>query len=163
MEKVTHLPYIILVGCSPIFAEIVPEKSRTSIYSLDSCFNTITASFTTPLVGLVAEKIYGFRLAGDDVTAMGVDGHNAVSLSKAIYITYSTPAVLSCVIYTFLYHTYPRDRDQARSVSKVDYAPLSGPHLQLEVLGSDNGVAVAVSDGDEFDAEFEVSEDRRHG
>ncbi|KAI3903054.1 hypothetical protein MKW92_012111 [Papaver armeniacum] len=40
-------------GFVPIFAEIVPEKSRTSIYALDRSFENILASFAPPIVGLL--------------------------------------------------------------------------------------------------------------
>ncbi|KAF0913184.1 hypothetical protein E2562_020350 [Oryza meyeriana var. granulata] len=42
----------------PICAEIVPEKSRTSIYALDMCFESILSSFAPPIVGILAQRVY---------------------------------------------------------------------------------------------------------
>ena len=36
---------------SPIFAEIVPRKSRTSIYALDRSFESLLASLAPPVAG----------------------------------------------------------------------------------------------------------------
>ncbi|CAM6101466.1 unnamed protein product [Calypogeia fissa] len=44
----------------PIFAEIVPEKSRTDIYALDRTFEAVLSSFAPPLLGLLAENVYGY-------------------------------------------------------------------------------------------------------
>jgi hypothetical protein len=46
--------------CSPIFAEIVPERSRASIYALDRSFESVLASFAPPVVGFLAEHAYGY-------------------------------------------------------------------------------------------------------
>lgn len=129
---------LVLVIGSPIFAEIVPEKSRTSVFALDRFCESFTSSLTTPLVGLLAERLYGFRFT----SGSKLDGQNAVSLAKAMYVTYSIPMALACCIYLGLYRTYPRDRDEARLASKLeDYTPLtttsSSQHLQLQEVGSD--------------------------
>ncbi|KAG1366511.1 hypothetical protein COCNU_13G003010 [Cocos nucifera] len=40
----------------PIFAEIIPKKSRTSIYALSE---SMLSSFAPPFVGILAEHVYG--------------------------------------------------------------------------------------------------------
>ena len=47
--------------CSPIFAEIVPERARTSIYALDRSFESILGSFAPPIVGILAQHVYGYK------------------------------------------------------------------------------------------------------
>lgn len=105
---------------SPIFAEIVPESARTNVYALDRAFESILASFAPPVVGLLAERYYGYippQTGGDPNTDLIIDKQNAVSLSKALYTAIGAPLSLCCLIYTFLYWTYPRDRDHARALS----------------------------------------------
>lgn len=105
---------------SPIFAEIVPERARTSIYALDRGFESLLASFAPPVVGILAERVYGYipPKAGTDATSeLLIDKDNAVSLSKALYTAIGAPLTLCCLIYTLLYWTYPRDRDHARALS----------------------------------------------
>jgi hypothetical protein len=106
---------ICFFNCSPIFAEIVPEKSRTSIYALDRSFESVLASFAAPVVGYLAQHIYGYKPINDGISENTItDRENAISLAKALYTSISIPMVLCCVIYFFLYKTYPRDRDRAK-------------------------------------------------
>lgn len=147
--------------CSPIFAEIVPEKSRTSVFALDRFCESFSSSFASPLLGVLAQKLYGFHFTSKGTGNQVVDGQNAVSLAKAMYVTYSIPMVIAFSIYTALYWTYPRDRDEAQNASKLkSYSPLTGPHLQLEVIYSDsNALIMSSSDvADDFDPTFEVSQ-----
>lgn len=107
---------------SPIFAEIVPEKSRTSIYALDRSFESVLSSFAPPLVGILAEHLYGYKpisYGGVENTTVETDRENAASLAKALYTAISIPMLLCCFIYSFLYHTYPRDRERARMDSLI--------------------------------------------
>jgi len=105
---------------NPIFAEIVPEEQRTSIYALDRSFESILASFAPPVVGLLAEHVYGYKIRdnnkSDDPT---INRENAASLAKALYTAISIPMFLCCSIYSFLYCTYPRDRERARMHSLI--------------------------------------------
>ncbi|KAJ4730842.1 Major facilitator superfamily protein [Rhynchospora pubera] len=105
---------------NPIFAEIVPKKSRTSIYALDRSFETLLASFAPPIVGLLAERIYGYR-TGDGIRSDDpkINQQNAASLAKALYTAVAIPMALCCSIYSFLYCTYPRDRDRANKDSEL--------------------------------------------
>ncbi|KAJ7556696.1 hypothetical protein O6H91_05G094500 [Diphasiastrum complanatum] len=86
---------------NPIFAEIVPERSRTSIYALDRSFESVLASFAPPIVGLLAEKVYGYvpTLVGlDRQAAVNMDRANAVSLAKALYTAYAIPLAKNKVL-----------------------------------------------------------------
>lgn len=120
---------------NPIFAEIVPERARTSIYALDRSFETILASFAPPVVGLLAQNVYGYRpvpTGSNDTKAIETDRANAASLGKALYTAIGFPMLICCFIYSFLYCTYPRDRDRARMDALVE--------AELEKIESTNSV-----------------------
>ena len=106
-------------SCSPIFAEIVPEKSRTSIYALDNSFESVLSSFAPPIVGLLAERVYGYR-PNDKGESVEQDRGNAASLAKALYTSIAIPFIVCTAIYSFLYCSYPRDRERARMQSLIE-------------------------------------------
>lgn len=95
-------------------------KSRTSIYALDSSCESILASFAPPIVGALAEHMYGYKIGdygrSDDPK---INQQNAASLAKALYTSVSISMLLCCSIYSFLYCSYPRDRDRARMDSLI--------------------------------------------
>lgn len=50
-------------GCnSPIFADIVPPELLSSVYAFDRSFEGALAACAAPLVGILAESMYGFKL-----------------------------------------------------------------------------------------------------
>lgn len=104
---------------SPIMAEIVPEKSRTSIYALDGTFESVLASFAPPIVGLLAQRVFGYN-PDDKGKSVQRDRQNAASLAKALYTSTAIPFIVCTSIYSFLYCSYPRDRDRARMQSLVE-------------------------------------------
>lgn len=108
---------------NPIFAEIVPERSRTSIYALDRSFESILASFAPPVVGLLAQNVYGYKpvpKGASNSVELETDRENAASLAKALYTAIGIPMTICCFIYSFLYHTYPRDRERARMDALIE-------------------------------------------
>lgn len=105
---------------SPIFAEIVPEKSRTTIYALDRSFETVLSSFAPPIVGILAQHVYGYEPVPEGSENIATDRENAKSLAKALYTAIGIPMGLCCLIYTFLYFTYPRDRERAQMDVLID-------------------------------------------
>lgn len=126
---------------SPIFAEIVPEEWRTSIYALDRSFESVLSSFAPPVVGLLAQNAYGYRPVPRDAENIATDRNNATSLAKALFSAIGTPMVLCCFIYSFLYCTYPRDRDHARMKALIksemqlldmENSPLRGQYSQVQ-------------------------------
>ncbi|KAF3773120.1 spinster protein [Nymphaea thermarum] len=122
---------------NPIFAEIVPEKSRTSIYALDRSFESILSSFAPPVVGILAERVYGYRPVpegSNSKAAVETDRENAASLAKALYAAIGVPMTLCCLIYSFLYCTYPRDRDRSQMESFIE-----SELQQLELDNSQGG------------------------
>ncbi|BFI31013.1 hypothetical protein AXG93_488s1050 [Marchantia polymorpha subsp. ruderalis] len=117
----------------PIFAEIVPEKSRTNVYALDRAFETVLASFAPPIVGLLAENLYGYVPPPSGDGRLATDRSNAVALAKALYTSTGIPFVLCSSIYTLLYWTYPDDRDRVRE-SNMQFQ--SDTHIRLDVFNS---------------------------
>ncbi|CAI9301841.1 unnamed protein product [Lactuca saligna] len=105
---------------NPIFAEIVPEKSRTSIYALDRSFESILSSFAPPIVGILAQHVYGYKPIEKGSETIETDRVNATSLAKALYISIAIPMTLCCFIYSFLYRTYPRDRERAQMEALIE-------------------------------------------
>ncbi|CAN6174130.1 unnamed protein product [Urochloa humidicola] len=97
----------------PIMAEIVPEKSRTNIYALDGTFESVLSSFAPAIVGLLAQRVFGYK-PDDKGKSAQRDRENAVSLAKALYASIAIPFAVCTSIYSFLYCSYPRDRDRAR-------------------------------------------------
>ncbi|KAL5753516.1 hypothetical protein ACOSP7_021736 [Xanthoceras sorbifolium] len=107
----------------PIFAEIVPERSRTSIYALDASFESILSSFAPPIVGILAQRVFGYKpipKGALDSVEIETDRENAASLAKALYTAIGIPIAICCVVYSFLYCTYPRDRERARMDALIE-------------------------------------------
>lgn len=119
---------------NPIFAEIVPERSRTSIYALDRSFESILSSFAPPTVGLLAQYVYGYKpIIPEGSDGISTDRENAASLAKALLAAIAIPMALCCLIYTFLYRTYPQDRDRARMKAIVE--------SEIQLIQSESGEA----------------------
>ncbi|XAR48566.1 hypothetical protein NMG60_11031426 [Bertholletia excelsa] len=127
---------------NPIFAEIVPEKSRTSIYALDRSFESVLSSFAPPVVGILAQHVYGYKPVPEGSEDITTDRGNAASLAKALYTAIGIPLALCCLIYSFLYFTYPRDRERAQmdalieselQTLELDGWPLRGEDSQVEL------------------------------
>jgi len=127
---------------NPIFAEIVPEKARTTVYALDKCFEAVFASFAPPIVGVLAERVFGYKPGSSD-TSVDTDRENAAALAKAVYTEIAVPMAICCLTYTFLYCTYPRDRERARKELLMASAD------QLGEEGSDSAPSAVRPLGDE--------------
>ncbi|KAJ4843559.1 hypothetical protein Tsubulata_007978, partial [Turnera subulata] len=145
---------------NPIFAEIVPDKSRTTIYALDRSFEHVLSSFAPPIVGLLAQNVYGFKTPekSQDSGKIETDRENAASLAKALFTAFLIPMSICVFIYSFLYWTYPRDRERARMIQLVesemqrieedDSASNQDDNSQMNSCGSKE------QHGEEFDMEY---------
>jgi hypothetical protein len=109
---IAHSSNVFLV-CSPIFAEIVPEKARTTVYALDKCFESVLASFAPLVVGLLAENVFGYKPVSSE-SSVETDTENAAALAKAMYTELAVPMAICSLTYGLLYYTYPRDRDSVK-------------------------------------------------
>lgn len=104
--------------CSPIFAEIVSERARTSIYALDRSFESILASFAPPVVGILAPESVRLQLLHGSSRQ---DRENARALGKALYTAIGIPMAICVCVYSLLYRTYLRDRDRAKMKALVEF------------------------------------------
>jgi len=138
---------------SPIFAEIVPERSRTSVYALDRSFESILSSFAPPAVGILAQHVYGYKPlpeGSSESQEILTDRENAASLAKSLYTAIGIPMALCCIIYTFLYRTYPRDRERAKmgALIESEMRLIESGGLAMDKEFESEELSIAEYDGD---------------
>ncbi|KAK1433264.1 hypothetical protein QVD17_10173 [Tagetes erecta] len=97
---------------APMFAEVVPTRHRTMIYAFDRALEVSFSSFAAPMVGILAEKIYGYDPKSVDPIAGST--REALALSKGLFAMMAIPFGLCCLFYTPLYRVFRRDRDNVR-------------------------------------------------
>ncbi|PSC76181.1 MFS general substrate transporter [Micractinium conductrix] len=98
---------------NPAFAEIVPPAQRNLIYAFDRCFEGAMAAASAPLVGVLAEKWFGFsgdaKVTGD----LAKNLRNAGAIGSALLAFTTIPWAFCAFVYSGLHVTYPRDRRRA--------------------------------------------------
>ncbi|KAK6922755.1 Major facilitator superfamily [Dillenia turbinata] len=100
---------------APIFAEVVPVKHRTMIYAFDRAFEGSFSSFAAPIVGLLAEDIFGYD--PKSVIPGSSSPREALALSKGLLSMMTVPFALCSLFYTPLYTVFGRDRENVRLAS----------------------------------------------
>lgn len=143
---------------NPIFAEIVPERSRTSVYALDRSFEFILSSFAPPAVGILSQHVYGYKPIPKGSSASQeilTDRENASSLAKSLYTAIGIPMALCCLIYSFLYKTYPRDRERARMEALIESEM---QHIESDGLVVDKSEELSIGDYDGDGADLDDEE-----
>ncbi|KAK8466849.1 hypothetical protein PHAVU_008G172800 [Phaseolus vulgaris] len=160
---VSHALVLIIMGLliswnapatnNPIFAEIVPERSRTSVYALDRSFESILSSFAPPAVGILAQHVYGYKPipeGSSESQEILTDRENAASLAKSLYTAIGIPMAICCIIYTFLYRTYPRDRERAKmgALIESEMRLIESSGLAIDKEFESQEVSIADYDGD---------------
>ncbi|KAF9678861.1 hypothetical protein SADUNF_Sadunf07G0080200 [Salix dunnii] len=110
------------IGAYSAAPEIVPERSRTTIYALDNSFETVLSSFAPPIVGILAQRLYGYKVpkTSSDSVKVETDRENAESLAKALFMSFVIPMSICVFIYSFLYWSYPRDRERAKMNALIE-------------------------------------------
>ncbi|KAL2905601.1 Protein spinster [Bienertia sinuspersici] len=108
---------------APMFAQVVPAKHRTMIYSFDRAFEGSFSSFAAPLVGILSEKIYGYDPKSVNPDAGSVQ--EAYALSRGLLTMMAVPFGLCCLFYTPLYWVFKHDREKARLASLREEVALS--------------------------------------
>ncbi|XP_027068592.1 uncharacterized protein [Coffea arabica] len=96
----------------PMFAEVVPVKHRTMIYAFDRAFEVSFSSFAAPVVGILAEKMYGYDPKSVDPVVGS--GREALALSRGLFSMMAVPFGLCGLFYTPLYWNFGHDRENAR-------------------------------------------------
>eukprot|EP00270_Netrium_digitus_P010480 TRINITY_DN3257_c1_g1_i1.p1 TRINITY_DN3257_c1_g1~~TRINITY_DN3257_c1_g1_i1.p1 ORF type:complete len:399 (+),score=62.68 TRINITY_DN3257_c1_g1_i1:33-1199(+) len=98
---------------NPIFAEVVPVHLRTSIYALDRAFEGGLAAMAAPAVGLLAERVFGYR--SDMIIPENGSPVEARALGKGLFTLMAFPWAICCLSYGLLFVTYKNDKDQVRN------------------------------------------------
>lgn len=105
-------------GCnSPVFAEIVPEEMYSRVYAFDRSFEGALAACAAPVVGIVAQRVFGFQGSVSEGRGRTEQG-NAEALGDSLLLCLLVPWTFCFVFYTGLYWTYPRDRNFAREMKR---------------------------------------------
>jgi hypothetical protein len=84
------------------------------IYAFDRAFEGSFAALAAPLVGILAERVFGYRV-GNDVPESG-SRIEALALSRGLLTVMAFPFALCCIFYMPLYATY-----------RSDYAAVNAP------------------------------------
>lgn len=90
---------------------------------MDRSFESILSSFAPPIVGILAQNVYGYKpvpTGSSESEEIATDRGNATSLAKALYTAIGVPMALCCLIYSFLYYTYPRDKERAKMEALIE-------------------------------------------
>ena len=126
---------------NPIFSEIVPPHMRNLIYAFDRSFEGAIAAAGAPLVGILAEKGFGFH--GDaELSLDPVENEKkARSLGNALLIFTAVPWFLCAVFFSGLHFTYPRDRDKARKLAVEMHAAAERDAEERQRLASEHELA----------------------
>ncbi|KAJ0707907.1 putative major facilitator superfamily, MFS transporter superfamily [Helianthus annuus] len=103
---------------APMFAEVVPTKHRTMIYAFDRALEGSFSSFAAPIVGILAEKVYGYDPKSVHPTTGST--REALALSKALFSMMGIPFGLCCLFYSPLYWFFKHDRDSARLATQKE-------------------------------------------
>ena len=103
-----------------VFADVTPQRIRSTIYSLDRVLEGIVGAASAPLVGLIAEGL-GFSFTGGGGSDAAADDEaNGAALGASLGGNVVVPWLLCFLAYCFLHRSYPRDRDAAsRAAAKV--------------------------------------------
>lgn len=102
----------------PIFTEIVPPESRSSIVAWDTALEGISGALLGNLaVAALAEHLFGYRL---DIAAAALPSpENARALGRALACTTAVPFVLCLLIYSLMHWTYPLDRRRTAAAANA--------------------------------------------
>ena len=82
------------------FAEIVPASKRNLVYAFDRCFEGAVAAFAAPLVGVLAEKWYGFSGTSTVTGDAAKDLANARALGSALLTFLTVPWCICFCVYS---------------------------------------------------------------
>jgi hypothetical protein len=117
---------------SVFFADIVPEELRSSIYGWDRSFEGAVGACGAPLVGIVAERYFGFRgSVGAAAAAPRAEREAlAAALASALLACLVVPWAFCLLGFGLLHRTYSKDRLTAAGKP----ASRTGSALELAAL-----------------------------
>jgi MFS family permease len=93
---------------NPIFSELFEPRIRGSAFAIDRLFEGSIAASGTYIVALFANRLFNYS---DAVVDKG-STTNILALSNALLIATIVPWVICLLIYSFVYFSYPKDRDK---------------------------------------------------
>lgn len=91
-------------------ADIVPPDLRTTIYAFDRAFEGSLSALAAPLVGVLAEVMYGYKF--DVLKASEPSPTNARALSNGLFACMAPSFGICAATYGLLYRTYQKDKDR---------------------------------------------------
>lgn len=98
---------------NPIFAEIVPPHMRNLIFAFDRSFEGALAAMGAPLVGILAERAFGFTGTAEVGSDLEENVRKARSLGNALLVFTAVPWTLCAFFFSGLHWTYRRDKQRA--------------------------------------------------
>lgn len=120
---------------SAMFAEVVPERLRSSVFAFDRSFETAIGALAGPIVGALSPK-FGFigtlKPGGEGADRAALDA-NAKALGNAMLCMMVVPWALCGIAYFGLYFTLAKDRATALRME----AELEEEDLRLKKLAND--------------------------
>jgi len=110
-------------GCNrPIFTEIVPASSRASAFSWLYCLEwSFSQIFGLSAVGFMSEVCFGYKPQRVQVNHMSakVRMDNANALGRSLLLTSVVPWTIALFVYSLVYYSYKRDRENAESFESL--------------------------------------------
>ena len=100
---------------SAVFADVVPARLRSTVYAFDRSFEGAVAATATPLVGVIASRVFGFEGTLDGAASgdAAADERRAAALASALLLCTALPWLACLCSYLLLYRTYPADKARA--------------------------------------------------
>eukprot|EP00440_Ansanella_granifera_P048249 gb/GFBE01052267.1/.p1 GENE.gb/GFBE01052267.1/~~gb/GFBE01052267.1/.p1 ORF type:complete len:499 (+),score=84.43 gb/GFBE01052267.1/:1-1497(+) len=115
-------------GClNPVLVDIVPKRHLSSAFAWNVGIVFTSGNTLGPiLVGFAAQKMFHYKPTGQNIEGMSEDlrERNAEALGQALATISIIPCMISAVIFSMLFCTYPKDkRTSQESASDSDLPP----------------------------------------
>lgn len=103
---------------------------RNLIYAFDRSFEGAIAAAGAPLVGILAEKAFGFSGTAEVSAEKSDNLKKARSLGDALLVFTALPWLLCAIFFSGLHWTYPRDKARAQEAA-FDLVPAEEVEVAL--------------------------------
>ncbi len=111
------------------------QPFRSCLCMRHRSFENSIAACAAPVVGLLAEKAFGFHgvLSDEALKDKALRLHNARALGSSLLLCMTVPWMLCLLSYGVLHWTYPKDRARARSWAVTAATGSSGALVRAAV------------------------------
>jgi MFS family permease len=113
---------------NPLFSEIMPPEIRSSAFAVDRLFEGSIAATGTLIVGLLAEYWFGYITPAKGVDIADLPEEtiktNIDALANALIVATVIPWLICLFFFTFVYFTYPQDRDRLKALLQARRAKI---------------------------------------